>query len=36
MSKKSKTLTLDSYSTRGRRENKLARADNIYSSENVK
>lgn len=32
MSKKSKVLTLDSYSTRGKRENKLARADNIYSS----
>lgn len=32
MSKKSNVLTLDSYSTRGKRENKLARADNIYSS----
>ena len=32
MSKKSKTLTLDSYTTRGKRESKLARADNIYSS----
>ncbi len=32
MSRKSKVLTLDSYSTRGKRESKLARADNIYSS----
>lgn len=32
MSKKSKVLTLDSYSTRGKRENMLARADNLYSS----
>ena len=32
MSKKSNVLTLDSYSTRVKRENKLARADNIYSS----
>lgn len=32
MSRKSKVLTLDSYSTRGKRENKLARADNIYSN----
>lgn len=32
MSKKSKVLTLDSYSTRGKREDMLARADNLYSS----
>lgn len=32
MSKKSKALTLDAYATRGGRENKLARADNLYSS----
>lgn len=32
MSKKSKVLTLDSYSTRGKRESKLARADNIFSN----
>ncbi len=32
MYKKSKALTLDSYTTRVGRENKLARADNIYSS----
>lgn len=32
MAKKSKALTLDSYTTRVGRENKLARADNLYSS----
>lgn len=32
MAKKSKALTLDSYTTRAGRENKLARADNLYSS----
>lgn len=32
MFKKSKVLTLDSYSTRGKRESKLARADNIFSN----